>query len=221
MVNDCCPVCERSAFLSWPKSGLYSCLICTHLWQPDFEPFDYGDSYVAGYADKPTRDMAYLRLGFLSAFYSQRGKLLDVGAGDGAFVRAALQAGFDAYAQDIAERNDGLPRVTALDGEFDVVTCFDSLEHFPDLLQIFRAKAAVYVVTIPHRPQDLTDDNVGEWRHYKPDEHLHYFSKESLGLFFHRAGYRLVAYASVEDAIRKGPGGDSNTMTYIFQRGRK
>lgn len=220
MVNDRCPVCDRSVFVSWPKSGLYSCLVCTHLWQPHYEPFDYGDKYVAGYADKPTRDMAFLRLGFLSAFHAQGGKLLDVGAGDGAFVRAALQAGFDAHAQDIAPRSDDLPRVTALDGEFDVVTCFDSLEHFPDLLQIFRAKAAVYVVTIPHRPQDLTDDNAKEWRHYKPDEHLHYFSKESLGLFFHRAGYRLAAHASVEDAIRKGltvP----NTMTYVFRRGRK
>lgn len=206
--------------MSWPKSGLYSCLVCTHLWQPHFEPFDYGDKYVDGYADKPTRDMAFLRLGFLSAFHAQGGKLLDVGAGDGAFVRAALQAGFEATAQDIAPRSDDLPRVVSLDGNFDVVTCFDSLEHFPDLLQIFRAKAAVYVVTIPHRPADLSDDNAHEWRHYKPDEHLHYFSKESLGLFFHRAGYRLAAHAPVEDAIRKGPA-SPNTMTYIFQRGRK
>jgi hypothetical protein len=219
MVSDKCPVCEKSAFVSWPKSRLASCGVCSHVWQPDFQQFDYGDNYVKNYADKPTREMAFLRLGFLSAFFLPRGALLDVGAGDGAFVRVARQAGFDAVAHDVVPRADDLPRVTELRGDYSVVTCFDSLEHFANPHEIFALRPVLFVVTIPHRPRDFSDDTAMIWRHYKPDEHLHYFSSRSLELLFHRSGYEIMGAAPVEDAIRKGPT-TPNTMTYVFSRKR-
>jgi SAM-dependent methyltransferase len=156
--------------------------------------------------------MSFLRVGFIKAFASS-GKLLDVGFGTGAFIKAAEKAGYDAFGCDAHGEECGVRRAP-LDGDevWDVVTFFDSLEHFPDLAPIRRliGRAKLVVVTLPSTPADLLTNQ--RWRHYKPGEHLHYFCRKSLSALF--APMRILAESDAEDAIRgRASDGTRNILT--------
>lgn len=213
-----CPCCAQTVSVSWPRSGLVECVFCHHLWQPNPTPIEYGKNYVAGYAGRPTVELSWVRLAFLWLF-AQEGRILDIGYGDGEFIKQASRAGFfslgyDAHAEDI-----GVPVVKDLHpGVFDIVTMFDSFEHMLDLSEPFKAAPRMFVVTVPWLPEGVTDESIKAWRHYKPNEHLHYFTEKSLIAIFSRHGYGMETRAPIEDIIRKNPQSAPNTMTFIFRK---
>lgn len=219
-----CPCCHfatdvrRPAWIRWPLSGLLKCQNCGHLWQENPSPFEYGKEYVNGYAGRPTLELSWVRLAFLW-IYKKDGRVLDIGYGDGEFIRQASRAGFftmgyDAHADDI-----GVPVVKELKpGVFDIVTMFDSFEHMADLDEPFKAAPSMFVVTVPWLPEGVTDETIRQWRHYKPNEHLHYFTEKSLRAVFSRHGYGMETREPIEDIIRKNPQSSPNTMTFIFKR---
>lgn len=214
-----CPCCENgSGGILWPRSGLRECTACGHLWQENPQPIQYGKEYLTNYAGRPTIELSWVRLAFLW-LYAKEGRILDIGYGDGEFIKQASRAGFftlgyDAHAEDI-----GVPTVKELHaGVFDIVTMFDSFEHMPDLNEPFKAAPRMFVVTVPWLPAGVTDESIKTWRHYKPNEHLHYFTDKSLRAIFQRHGYGSVESKNVEDIIRRNPQATPNTMTYIFRR---
>lgn len=98
------------------------------------------DAYVAdpGFAMR----RAHFQLGLVR---QRRGPttLLDFGAGVGSFVRAALDAGFDAtgiehsaVARERARDRHGVALVEAARGTYDVVTMWDVIEHLRDPIGI-------------------------------------------------------------------------------------
>ena len=222
-----CPVC---GFDSLPVGidALYCCgrRACSHAFQhPPEVSVRYGLDYVKDRYDRyaTTSAMSHLRLGFLSAFVPG-GRVLDVGYGNGDFVKTAIRAGFDAYGNDVhgCGAAYGVREVFLGGGEeWDAITFFDSLEHFSDLSAVRSAAAgaAVVVVSFPFRPVGFPSCLVDRpWKHYRPGEHLHYFSLESLSLLFD--SHEPVAVSSMEDAIRgRGDGGSRNIVTVAFRRG--
>jgi 2-polyprenyl-3-methyl-5-hydroxy-6-metoxy-1,4-benzoquinol methylase len=82
-----------------------------------------------------------------------RGRLLDVGCGHGEFVRAAGLLGYQAFGVDMDEkaiavaRRIGIANVTVgraedcKEGPFQVITCFDVLEHLEDPVAVVRSFA--------------------------------------------------------------------------------
>lgn len=213
-----CPCCGAFSENRWPLSGLILCDNCGHLWQENPQPITYGKEYLTSYVGRPTLELSWVRLAFLW-LYAQEGRILDIGYGDGEFIKQASRAGFfslgyDAHAEDI-----GVPVVKDLQpGVFDIVTMFDSFEHMPDLNEPFKAAPRMFVVTVPWLPEGVTDESIKAWRHYKPNEHLHYFTDKSLRAIFSRHGYGSVESKNIEDIIRKNPQVTPNTMTYIFRR---
>jgi hypothetical protein len=158
--------------------------------------------------------MAFLRVGFLKAFVSG-GRLLDVGYGNGDFVRAAEAAGFDAYGHDV-HGVDCRIREVALDADesWNVVTFFDSLEHFPDfdLVRCLLKRTNYVMISVPMRPSSFPHDR--NWKHFKPGEHLHYFSELSLQQMIDKP---LRAVSNVEDTIRqRSSRGEQNILTALF-----
>ena len=211
-----CPVCRTERIEL--DEVLSTCPVCKHIWQTGLVITTvYDANYVrARYDAYPTTEaMSYLRLGFLKA-YTQRGRILDIGYGNGSFLRKAAKAGFDTFGNDVHGADYGVrevPLVEAANGSWDVVTFFDSLEHFSDLSlpRAIASRARVVVISIPCRPDGFPAHK--EWRHYRPGEHLHYFSRYSLELFF--SEHHVVASRSdVEDTIRgRLPGGEQNILT--------
>lgn len=198
--------------------GLSRCPSCGHVFQdPPTILVKYDADYVAKYRGY-TDEMSYLRLGFLKAF-AGGGPLLDFGCGDGRFVKVARAGGFDAYGYDIHGVDVGVPMVgwdRIGRADWGVVTMFDSLEHVPDLHQVERAaaRATRLIIATPCPPTGFPD--VRDWKHYKPGEHLHYFSRASLRQLF--VSRKEVCHTNVEDAIRKPDGAGWNIRTVVFEK---
>lgn len=209
-----CPVCGSDRGVE--HDDLSHCSACDHVFQTSLTAHvRYGADYLETYRSYPTHAMACVRLGYLKAHVGG-GTLLDVGHGTGDLVRLARQAGFDAYGSDVHGVDVGVPE-KPLDGDddWDVVTFYDSLEHFEDFGPVRRlaARARLIVVSLPHRPEGFPAER--SWKHYKPGEHLHYFSPASIAALFD--GRRLERVSDVEDVVRRPVGGRPNIMTATFR----
>lgn len=184
----------------------------------------YDWAYVAERYEKyPLNDaMSRLRLRVLEGVRTLCrepwiGRLLDVGYGNGSFLRAVQIAGWDAYGHDInPAQYPGVRRVDLPlqpDGpSYDVITFYDTLEHFPDvrLLQPLVWTADWLIISAPMPPPTFPQRL--DWKHFRPGEHHHYPTPRALEALFRMPGrhaeLRYVDYP--EDRIRgKLPTGDN------------
>jgi len=215
-----CPVCLRGFTEAISVGNLRRCKFCTHLFQWPLEvTAEYGYEYVhERYEAYPTTDaMSHLRVGFLRAVHPNPGRLLDVGYGNGSFLKVAQKAGYDVYGNDVhgCGHRFGV-RDAELNGDkWDVVTFFDSLEHFPSLVlpREVCLQASTVIVSVPCMPSNECD--IPDWKHYRPGEHLHYFTKKSLDVFM--AGKQRVACLDLEDTIRGDRNGEWNILTAAWK----
>lgn len=224
MSNIACPVCFDASDTFVEEQGdlppdLRHCPSCDHIFQWPLEVkarYDY--QYVhSRYDSYPTTDtMSHLRLGFVQAVSPHKGRLLDVGYGNGSFLKLAAKAGFDTFGNDVhgcGERY-GIREVNLNGTSWDIVTFFDSLEHFADLSlpRHVCQNAGRVVISVPHRPHHR---DIPGWKHYRPGEHLHLFCVRSLDRFLE--GKRREAAVALEDVIRGSRGGIPNIMTYAYR----
>lgn len=211
-----CPVCFGVEVAD--HRDLRECRACSHLFQwPPTITAKYDAAYVVKHHLYPMVQSSYSRIGFVKAF-CDGGRLLDVGHGIGDFVRASLAAGFDAYGHDCHGVDVGIPTVPDLSGQWDVVTFFDSLEHFADLgpARGLASRATWVIVACPFRPAWFPGERKRLYRHDRPGEHLHYFSERSLRTLF--AGHELIRSSDFEDAVRGRRDGEQNIGTWVFRR---
>ena len=168
------------------------------------------------------------RLRAIERRYGRRGRLLDVGAALGDFVLEATAHGWQAEGAEIsgfavaegrkrgAVMHQGtLESLGLAPASYDVITLYDAIEHLFDpiatLVEIRRLLVPgglVHIVT--PNVDGLQARVLGRyWYHYKPGEHLYYFSPKTLR-------------ASVEDAGLRWNGwtraGSYVTVSYVLNR---
>ena len=139
-----------------------------------------------------------------------RGRVLEIGAGSGGFVRAALARGWKVDANEVSPRGLEMLRRTGAtvfagdvasahypDGQFDLVVSAEVIEHLPAPLEHLREvgrvtrPAGVLILTTPNF-DGLTRRWLGvNWRVIDP-EHLGYFTSATLSRILREAGYALV-----------------------------
>ena len=126
-------------------------------------------------------------------------RLLDVGAGNGAFVSVAGEYGIDAWG---VERNPEACRGQTYAGtlaaqrfeaqEFDNITVHDVLERLPDpiseLEEIHRI-LAVQGVLVVEVPDYYDPSGIHHWR---PTEHLWFFDRDQCKLIIERQGFSVL-----------------------------
>ncbi len=214
-----CPCCYSENVVTWRKANVYRCKNCGHAWQKKIKPFGYGGEYASAYDTRPAVEMSWVRLSHLWKF-SRGSKVLDIGYGNGEFIRQARRAGYDAYGFDThSEPTEGVRAVKDISGQWDVVTFFDSWEHIKDLRFINEIQSRLFVITIPNLPPLIDEKGLQLWKHYKPNEHLHYFTKASAFAFFLNNGYVVIDVSDIEDVIRTPSGHFANTLTFTIKRG--
>lgn len=213
-----CPVCSSKNTVDYKVVRL--CTSCSHVYEyPPQVTMKYNSEYIkTRYDVYPTTDaMSHLRTGFVSA-HALGPKLLDVGYGNGAFLKVAAKAGFDVYGSDLHGADYGIRDVPLVsDEKWGVITFFDSIEHFPDFAPALHAlkRSRSAVISVPWRPHWFPENL--NWKHHKPGEHLHYFNAESLEALMKRAGFRIIKISVVEDAVRgKLSDGSGNILTAAF-----
>jgi len=200
-----CPVCLHPE-LFHSRHNLTRCERCRHIFQSDLRvSMVYDGDYAHQYDRRPHAEMSCLRWEFIQQHLALRqgSKILDVGYGNGAFLHHARRAGMEVFGIDLHGEEFGITEVGyGSPIHYDLVCFFDSIEHFPQFHDVFRLDARHVILSIPDPPNLLLSEPT-RWRHFKPGEHLHYFSRESLDLLADGWGMRLkIAEGHPEDAIR-------------------
>lgn len=200
-----CPVCDGECSVHTAEN-LSFCCACDHIFQTDLTiTVSYDGTYARQYDHRPAREMSEVRWRFIQSHLAlpSNSKVLDIGYGNGAFLKRAREASMDIYGIDVHTEDFGIPTIdfdTRL--RFDLVCFFDSLEHFANFEPIFRLRADAAIISIPNRPDTILE-SPRSWRHFKPGEHLHYFSANSLDRIMRRWGYtHKLTEGFPEDALR-------------------
>lgn len=169
------------------------------------------DPYVADREAQRTR--AQMQLDLVASIAPPRPRILDFGSGIGTFVRAARDAAWDAVgversrpAAERAQSENGValaPDLSAVSGDFDVVTMWDVIEHLRDPME------TVAALRRHLRPGGRLVAETGNWESWSRlaagdawslylFDHQYYFSPSALQSLLHRAGlseFRLLPVA--------------------------
>lgn len=197
----------------------------------------YDAQYVADRYDRyeTTDQMSRLRYHILtSVLYQQEtlptgsnfssGKLLDVGYGNGSFIRECQRHGWTVEGADVNPTPyKGVKRVplptSPLDRseQYKVITFFDCLEHFEELAGVRRVayNTDYLLLSFPYYP-DWFAETPEKYKHYRPGEHHHWFTPRSLEMIFSVDGQKaeVVYCGTPEDSIRgKLSDGSDNILT--------
>lgn len=197
--------------------------------QEDAKPFVYDEAYVSTYATPAYHEkslaLSCLRLGWVTGLFQSAvtlfpGRLLDVGYGDGSFMREAKKLMPVVHGKDVSPVPvpDRCLRVDDFSEMYDIVTFWDSLEHHADLSFVSSIDARMVAVSLPwcHELGTPWFDN---WKHRKPNEHVHHFSHDALLRFMAASGWRrILAVDNHEDIIRIPSDGKSNILSMAFMR---
>lgn len=186
--------------------------------QLDPTPIAYDEAYLAQHTAKPNYKensllLNGLRLGFLVGSLGHVPRiLLDYGYGDGSFAAFAARIVPGVYVYDVGEypvpsvctRTRNPEKIPA-----DVVTYWDVLEHVPVLEDALKVNAQYIALSVPCLPHISVFEN---WKHRRPNEHLHHFTARSLDFWMTEHGWDMEASAHLEEAVR------SDIITALFKR---
>ncbi len=175
----------------------------------------YGPAYYGKRHSFTDRYCLARRLRTLAAATPRRGgKLLDIGCGDGNFLAAARDAGWQVTGTDIGgalenARAAGLDVYGSLDeaaarGPFDAVTMWHTLEHFTDpRATLEKARHAIWedgtlIVAVPDAAGLQASMFGGRWFHLDVPRHLFHFNRSALESLLGRVGFRVEKWQHQE-----------------------
>lgn len=186
--------------------------------------FSYGAKYTSKYDKYGIQkiNMSYLRLGYiLGSIGKVPEKILDIGYGQGHFLEVAKNIIPYCFGNDITEECP-LPEGTffiknIFEDFYDVVTFFDSLEHFENIYDIKNLKTNYIAISVPWC-EYKGSEWFKTWKHRRPDEHLWFFNDNSLTNFMKEIGFRKINTCNIEDTIRKDPNNKPNILSGIYEK---
>ncbi len=210
-------LCER--FAPYP---FLECPDCGFVFRPDLDDAKLAEVYTAGAyellrAEEYLRQLpdrrrdARVRLRYLRR-WSEKGRLLDVGASAGAFVYEARSGGFDAsgiepvpaFAKMAGEHfgvhvTEGTLSDTRLqDGSYQAITLWHVLEHLPDpvshLRQIVKALTpdGLVALEVPNAGSTVACKTGAQWTSLEPDVHVNQFTPRSLRTALDASGLTVL-----------------------------
>ena len=107
-----------------------------------------------------------------------------------------------------------VPQTGLRTDSYDLVMLYDVLEHIPDFTEIHNIlkMASFVVLSVPMKPGNIPWK---AYKHFKPGEHLHYFTHSLLVHIFSTLGFKLVKRGIPECPPREF------VYTYLFKREEK
>lgn len=186
-------------------------------------PIKYTPEYSIAYDryGEMSNYMSHLRLGYIiGSILHIPESILDVGYGNGSFLKTCSKLISKCYGNDIS--GYGIPENCVFVNDiksqfFEVITFFDSLEHFQSIEFLSELKCKYICISVPWCHYH-NDEWFRDWKHRRPDEHLFHFNEISLTKFMKRMGFQIISYTNIEDTIRIQKNGESNILTAIFEK---
>lgn len=170
---------------------------------------DYFGKYLEYDASQMGAELTRLRCELVARHVTQPGKMIDVGIGGGAFVAAAGCYGYDV--------NRSAIDLLFVSGKYsdpylgcDVATLWDSFEHIADIEEIINAVGEWVFMSLPIFSGEL---DAKTSKHYRPGEHLWYFTEDGLIWLMDKFGFTLVEKNDMETQA-----GRESIMSYAFKR---
>lgn len=200
------PTHYKSGLMWWPSEG--------RGYYPVRRPIydgEYFKKYVGYSKTDMGRALTEARVKLVNRYVEQKEPVIDIGIGCGHFVENR-QPGTFGY--DV--NPDGIRWLLRNDLWWDpyqtpprVVTMWDSLEHMPfpeDLLK--RVSFAFVAIPIFKGPEHCQES-----KHFRKDEHYHYFTHEGFIAWMEKLSFQLVEHNTVEEKI-----GREDVGTYVFKK---
>lgn len=203
--------CAEAQGVRLPLSGVpiyyRRCKTCAFLFTDAFDDWDhdqfkryiYNDGYLvvdSDYVSARPRANAEAVARLWDAHKAET-RVLDYGGGNDVFCAVLRERGFpvaltyDPMTPEYARRPEG---------KFDLVTCFETLEHMPDpaagialVLEHVAEPGLVFYSTLA-QPADFEKYGLAWWYVGPRNGHVSIFSKRALTLAWGRYGYRTVSF---------------------------
>ncbi len=203
-------------FSAIPDGDLMLCPAHGVAYQRDFSQgrIAYDSRYLANYdayAVGPIADALNKgRCAMLARHVGAGGSVLDIGAASGQFVRLARSYGFLASGFDVIPEAVDRLRADGLYADdpagFDAVTMWDSIEHM-DAPEYWLCRVQDGAVLIVATPIFADLQMVRESKHWKPGEHLYYWTAQGFVAWMAIYGFSLLETSTHEtDAGRESIG---------------
>jgi predicted TPR repeat methyltransferase len=191
--------------------------------QVKYEHFDYTVDYKA--RQSTNVEMSYFRLGWLSSSiaYDEMSKMnvVDIGSGNGVFVDCAKKVfkrvcGYDLCGESISEKE-------LMDTNWDLIVMSDVLEHYSDINDFLLLKWDYAMVSFPETPKCISFEELREWRHFKPNEHLYYLDLQGMRQWLANTepSIEIVNHGHFEDHIRSRWNDAIPNITTVLLRRKK
>lgn len=190
--------------------------------QDKVEPFVYDNDYINHYVDLDEtgqgKKMSKLRYDLMKNVIKKDIKtILDVGCGSGAFIKYCEKQGIEnVFGMDLVKTNNIIYKEDFND-EYDVITFYDSLEHFQSLDFLDTIKTKFLIISLPWCNY-VSDDWFLTWKHRKENEHIWFFNDISLEKFMNSKGFYKIHLSNIEDTIRISSEDTPNILTMIFKK---
>ncbi len=182
---------------------------------PD-KAFNYNDPYIENFArlgdSLRGRALNKARVEFVARHTGDN--VIDFGAGACDFIRAHGQA----YGYDIARKSKVI--LHDLERFIDVweardlrgmpLTCWDSFEHLKNPRELLDLRHSMIFMTIPIFE---SCEHALVSHHFKPNEHIYYFTEGGLRGYMLDSGYEMVERSDFETRF-----GRKDVMSYAFHR---
>lgn len=188
------------------------------IWYPEYgygrhtaPPMDYTQDYWASYQDRDASDMGKAltceRIAMVERHYS--GELIDIGIGGGIFVDFMDCKGYDVNPKAVEWLESNNAYADPYQG-CEAITCWDSLEHIAEPEKLVESVAQWVFVSMP-----IYDsvEHCLESPHYKPGEHLWYWTHQGLIDWFGTLGFELIEENDIESQL-----GRREIYSYAFKR---
>lgn len=179
-------------------------------------PMEYSGAYFAHYQklDNTPMGAALTRARLeLVGKYVAPNTTLDIGIGGGRFVCESGGQGYDVSAeaeQWLKANSRWRDPYYKLTGALPAVTCWDSLEHIPQPEKLLAQISEWLFVSMPIY-NDMAD--VLQSKHYKPGEHLHYWTFQGFVSWCAAQGFELREVNHAETEL-----GREGITSFAFKR---
>jgi 2-polyprenyl-3-methyl-5-hydroxy-6-metoxy-1,4-benzoquinol methylase len=233
-----CLLCGTNgrSWVTTPGRTLLECPSCRFAWiaegvkrgpggrsiYEDSSPVFFDAHQADYYRDETAAEAARSKLTWVMQHAAPGGRLLDVGANLGLFVREAARH-YDATGvepsptvvqwvrREIGARlevgsvydDDG-----RFDGQFEVVTLFDVIEHLSDPVRAiqqcrrFLRPGGLLFVTTPDMGSVMSRVLGRHWYYIDMDEHIALFTRRNLETLLTRAGFEMLAARTIGRSYR-------------------
>lgn len=133
----------------------------------------------------------------------------DIGIGGGRYVKESEGFGFD-VCPDALEWLGNSGSLCGEHNSIQVATCWDSLEHIPEPEKLLARVSEWLFVSMPIY-KDIAD--VLQSKHYKPGEHLHYWTLAGFIAWCERQGFEVQEVNHAEEEL-----GREGITSFAFKR---